>query len=682
LFFACDKALTRNDASKGNIGNHKKEARGFKMKPARLVTAIAALLTTAVGIAGDNANPFDIKLAADKQPHHVLNRMAYGPRPGDVEAVRRMGVKEWIRQQLDPAHVPENPALNARLEGLLTLNFATWQLLELTQQPQMNVSMMTTNITQLVPVDKLSRLSSALTPVEERTEILKALTPDVRSQVLMQIPQQVVDTIPEYRKEAEQARQNRQEMISRQVTEQQRKLRPPLSELFTPDQLSILRNGTDEQKTALIEPLNEEKRSQVFRSMGPQGVTLLPATFRRQGMLIANPQQGGVNELIDAKLQRAVLSNRQLQEVLVDFWFNHFNVSITKQMGPMGVRNLLPSYERDAIRPHVLGKFRDMLLATARHPAMLYYLDNYQSQAPRPELLQSVALGAANIRLPGINENYGREIMELHTLGVGGGYTQEDVTNVARVLTGWSIFDLNRVGEFQFNPQYHDRNEKKVLGKVFPRGGGESEGVQVIDMLARHPSTARFISRKLAQRFVADEPPSALVDRMAETFIKTDGDLRAVMETLLLSKEFLSEGAWRSKIKSPLEMVASSLRATNADVTESAALAKRIAELGQPLYAKAEPTGYPNTSDMWSNSIGLLGRMNFASALFAGQIDGIKVDAAPLAAPGLRKAMLALTGIDASAETIAAVEKGAGGKDPAPAFIATALIGSPDFQKK
>jgi uncharacterized protein (DUF1800 family) len=642
------------------------------MKPARLVAAIAALLAATTVISADNTNPYERKLAADKQALHVLNRLAFGPRPGDVDAVRRMGVKEWIQQQLHPERVPENPKLQERLETLATLALPTWQLIELTTPPQVTINM---SSSAMVPVDLRMKLTNA--SVEERTTILKSLSPDVRSQTLASLPQQLVDGIPEFRLEAAKAREMQQEMASRQAVEQRRRLNPPLSELFTPEQLNILRRGTDAEKTALITALNDEKRIQVFRAMGPQGVLLLPAAFRRQGMLIANPQQGGVTELKEAKLQRAVLSNRQLQEVLVDFWFNHFNVSLTKAQ----VSNLLPSYERDAIRPHVLGRFRDMLLATARHPAMLVYLDNHQSQAPPAALLQAAAQGLS-IRLPGINENYGRELMELHTLGVGGGYTQEDVTNVSRVFTGWSVHDPIRVGEFQFNPSYHDRNEKKVLGAAFPRGGGESEGVQVIDMLARHPSTARYISRKLAQRFVADEPPQALVDRMADTFVKTDGDLRAVMETLLLSKEFLSEGAWRSKMKSPLEMVASSLRATNADVTDAAALAQRMADLGQALYAKAEPTGYPNTSEAWANSIGLLGRMNFATALVGGQIEGVKADAAPLAAPGLRKAMFALTGVEPSAETMAAVEKGSEGKAPSPALIATALIGSPDFQKR
>lgn len=646
------------------------------MKPVGLVTAMAVLFA-ATALSGAASSPFDTRLAKDRQAIHVLNRLAYGPRPGDVDAVRRVGVEKWIRQQLEPAKVPENPALESLLKPMATQNLPTWELIESTLPPQVQFNL-STNITQLVPADKAAKLMSGNTPVEERTAVLKSLTPDLRSQVLAALPQQLVDGIAEFRMEAEKARMARQEMISRQLQEQQRRLNPPLSELLTPDQLNILKHGSDEEKTALLAPLDAAKRTQVFRAMGAQGAQLLPAAYKRQGMLVANPQQGVVNEVIDAKLQRAVLSNRQLQEVLVDFWLNHFNVSITKTQ----VRNLLPSYERDAIRPHVLGRFRDLLLATARHPAMLFYLDNYQSQSPPAGLAQAAAAAGAGIRLPGLNENYGRELMELHTLGVGGGYSQDDVVNVARAFTGWTIHDVSRVGEFYFNPQNHDRNEKKILGEVFPRGQGESEGVRVIDMLARHPSTAKFISRKLAQRFVADDPPPALVERMAATFMQTDGDLRAVMETLLLSKEFLSEGAWRSKTKSPLEMVASSLRALNADMADTTAVAQRIADFGQPLYAKAEPTGYPNTSEVWANSIDLLGRMNFASALVAGQISGVKVNPDAAAAGGFSKAMVSFTGVAASPATIAAIEKSAGGKPPAPALIATALIGSPDFQKR
>ncbi|HWL62614.1 MAG TPA: DUF1800 domain-containing protein [Steroidobacteraceae bacterium] len=643
------------------------------MKPAGLVAGLTAMLALAV-LAREPANPFDVKLAHDRQAMHVLNRAAFGPRPGDLEAVRRLGVKAWLKQQLDPAAVPENPELQTSLSRLVTLDMPTWQLYETTQPQQQSMMSMVT--AAVVPGDVMTRVMNA--PLEDRRKVLDALTPEVRAQALASIPQQYIEAIPELRAEADRARQQRQEMLSRQQTEQQRRLRPPLNELFSPDELNMLRHGTDQEKTALIASLGEEKRAQVFRSLGPQGAQLLPAAYRRQAVLVANPQQGVIDELVEAKLQRALHSNRQLEEVLVDFWFNHFNVSITKPQ----LRTMVTSYERDAIRPHVLGRFRDLLLATARHPAMLFYLDNYQSQAPRPELLQAISAAGSALRLPGINENYARELMELHTLGVDGGYTQEDVVNVARAFSGWSIYDFSRIAEFQFNPANHDRNEKVILGQVFPRGVGEAEGVRVIDLLARHPSTARFISRKLAQRFVADEPPAALVERMAATFTRTDGDLRAVMETLLLSKEFLSEGAWRAKVKSPLEMVVGSLRAVNADVSDATAVAQRIADLGQPLYAKAEPTGYPNTGESWTNSVALLGRMNFAAALFEDKIAGVKADPRAIAGGDMRRAMLALTGVAASPEAIAAVEKGSAGQAATPALMATVMIGSPDFQRR
>jgi uncharacterized protein (DUF1800 family) len=370
-----------------------------------------------------------------------------------------------------------------------------------------------------------------------------------------------------------------------------------------------------------------------------------------------------------------VYSSRQLEEVLVDFWLNHFNVFNNK--GP--ARMLLTSYERDAIRPHVLGRFRELLLATARHPAMLYYLDNWQSQAPREDP-PGAPPPPANVRRPGLNENYGRELMELHTLGVNGGYTQDDVIAVARAFTGWTIYDPNRIAEFQFNPAFHDRKEKIVLGQRIPAGGGEQDGLQVIDILAHHPSTAKFISRKLAQRFVADVPPQSLVDRMAATFTATGGDLRAVVETMLTSREFLSEGAWQAKLKSPLEMVVSSVRVLGADVTDSAALAQRIADLGQPLYGKAEPTGYSTTADAWASSAGFLGRINFAGALAAGQIEGVKVDLTQLPGKG-DAAARRLLGTAVSPATSKLLEKPEG-EPLSPASIAAVVLASPDFQRR
>jgi len=272
--------------------------------------------------------------------------------------------------------------------------------------------------------------------------------------------------------------------------------------------------------------------------------------------------------------------------------------------------------------------------------------------------------------------------MELHTLGVDGGYTQDDVIAVARAFTGWTIYDPQKFAEFQFNPAVHDRKEKVVLGHTIPAMGGEQDGVQVIEILARHPSTAKFISRKLAQRFVADNPPQPLVDRMAAAFIRTDGDLRAVLQTMFSSPEFVSTDAWRGKLKSPLEMVVSAVRALNANVTDTFALAQRIADLGEPLYGKLEPTGYPNTGEAWTNTAGVLGRINFAAALVNGQVPGLKVDLSRLNPRNPGAVARELLNVDLSPSMLAAIEKGIQGNDANPSTLATLVIGSPDFQRR
>src|SRR6185295_18491817 len=261
-----------------------------------------------------------------------------------------------------------------------------------------------------------------------------------------------------------------------------------------------------------------------------------------------------VIELSQQKLLRAAYSERQLQEVLVDFWFNHFNVDARKG----ATRFLVTEYERDAIRPHVLGRFRDLLEATAKSPAMLFYLDNWMSVDPGSAGLGSPsALRAGNRQKRGLNENYGRELMELHTLGVDGGYSQNDVTEVARAFTGWTIGNPRQGGGYFFNARLHDRGEKLVLGHRIKAGGGESDGEQVLDILATHPSTARFIATKLARRFVSDAPPASLVDRLADKFRATDGDLREVTRTILTSPEFLSPTTYGAKVKTPFEFVVS-----------------------------------------------------------------------------------------------------------------------------
>ena len=353
--------------------------------------------------------------------------------------------------------------------------------------------------------------------------------------------------------------------------------------------------------------------------------------------MLQQQAQSPVNELMQAKILRATLSERQLEEVLVDFWFNHFNVFIGKGQ----VREFLTEYERDVIRPNVLGNFRTLLGATAHSPAMLFYLDNFQSSSPNgPQMNLNQMARTMDPRLTpaqrqqlelrlrqnpsqqqrpqrGLNENYARELMELHTLGVDAGYTQQDVVEVAKILTGWTIDRPQQGGGFIFRPQMHEGGTKTVLGQKF-KDDGEKEGERLLDMLAAHPATAKHISFKLAQRFVADEPPQALVDRAAKKFLDTKGDLREVTRTIITSPEFFDAKYRSAKVKTPLEFVISAARATNAHIVNAQPMVQALRELGMPLYGAQPPTGYSMTADAWVNTGALLNRMNFAVQMLAG----------------------------------------------------------------
>jgi uncharacterized protein (DUF1800 family) len=322
------------------------------------------------------------------------------------------------------------------------------------------------------------------------------------------------------------------------------------------------------------------------------------------------------------RVARAVGSERQLQEVLVDFWANHFSVYAGK--GP--VRLYVGQYEQEAIRPHVLGHFRDLLGAVARSPAMLFYLDNWRSAADstQPTLAQRGRRGVRRAmgRAPamprpprGLNENYAREVLELHTLGVDGGYTQQDVIEVARAFTGWTIAGPREGGGFVFRAAMHDAGEKFILGTRIPAGGGESDGERVLDLLARHPATARMIATKLAQRFVSDDPPPALVDRAAAEFMRTDGDLREVVRVIVTSPEFFSRAAYHAKVKSPLELVASGMRAVGAPADTTPQAARMVAQLGEPLYGHRDPNGWPERSSEWLSAGAVVSRINFGLML-------------------------------------------------------------------
>jgi uncharacterized protein (DUF1800 family) len=571
------------------------------------------------------SSQFDKKLTGDREILHALNRLGFGPRPGDLEAVKKMGLSKWIDLQLHPDRIPENPALTELVEPLM----------------------------------------SAPTGLGRGVLLAGARIFVMNGQ--------------------------------------------PLNKLITPEQTNLLRTGTDKQALDLLATFPTEKKVQVLAAMPAVRQRLLPlldADLRRRVMAAAPGLLGfrqPESNLAQAKIYQAIGSDRQLQEVLVDFWFNHFNVDAGK-----GATSLMvAAYERDAIRSHVLGTFRDLLEATANSAAMMFYLDNWQSSVTPPESGVTVEarpaapfqrlLGALGQQKPrGLNENYARELMELHTLGVDGGYTQRDIIEVARCFTGWTL-GANRdgfvafgggatSGDFAYKDEMHDKGEKTVLGVTIPAGGGKEDGEKVLDILARHPSTARFISRELAERFVADDPPPALVERMAATFQSTGGDIRAVLTTLFHSREFSSEGAYRSKLKTPLEFVVSAARAAGAHVEDAMPLVTEISSLGQPLYRKVEPTGYSNLGSKWVSAASLVERMNFVLQLSQNRISGVKVNLdklSPVPESAARQVLFheaekeTLEPIKAAIQDAIQDDSGAGG-----GFVAGMLLGSPEFQRR
>jgi uncharacterized protein (DUF1800 family) len=383
-------------------------------------------------------------------------------------------------------------------------------------------------------------------------------------------------------------------------------------------------------------------------------------------------------ELSQQKLLRAAYSERQLEEQMVDFWFNHFNVFA----GKGATRLYLTEYERDAIRPHALGKFRELLGATAESPAMLFYLDNWQSSspgaAPRPDRSGRVAAaGSAARRSRGLNENYARELMELHTLGVDGGFTQKDVQEIARAFTGWTITAPRQGGSFRFDPRMHDDGAKVVLGHQLAAGGGRRDGERVLDILAGHPATARFIATKLARRFVADEPPPALVERAASRFRESGGNVREVVRVIVTSPEFFAAAAYRAKVKTPFEFVASAVRATGFDAQNARPLVRAVRELGMPLYFCQPPNGYGDKAEAWVNTGALLNRMNFAVSLTRGGMGGSRGSARSPERPDANALAHDVLADALSESTRATVARAA-----EPSQAVALLLGSPEFQRK
>lgn len=571
------------------------------MLAARRVVGVGALALLLVpALAGTkkikaikaSANPaqyiaFSKLLSQDDQVRYALERLTFGARPGDVDEIRRLGMQKWLDLELHPDKIAENPVLAPRLAALESLRMSPREMYLHYPSPQM--------------IAAVARGRGSLPD-----------DPELRQVVL-----RLADRYLRKRAEADgQASVNANDDSDLEP-------RIKLADLLTPEQIETLRTGKPDEKKHVLASVPPEKRADLVWALRPeqrrQLFTIAPVALRRELMLSVNPQNVVASDLTEAKLLRAIYSNHQLEELLVDFWYNHFNVFLNKG----GDRYLVPAYEREAIRPHVYGKFYDLLLATAESPAMLFYLDNWQSVGA-----ETATPRANQKNRRGLNENYGRELLELHTLGVDGGYTQKDVIEVARCFTGWTIASPRKGGGFEYNDKVHDKGQKIVLGHVIAAGGGMNDGLEVLKILAQHPSTAHYISLQLARRFVADDPPPSLINRMTQTFRKSGGDLRQVMQTMLASPEFWSQGAYRAKIKTPFEMVVSAVRATNADVESAFVLGNELQKLGEPLYRKLEPTGYSSSNAEWISTAALLDRMNFAVALAHNRIPGVTVEEA------------------------------------------------------
>jgi uncharacterized protein (DUF1800 family) len=576
------------------------------------VLSLAALLASSFALeasAQKGKGAAKVSMGEEHRILHVLNRLGYGARPGDVERVKAMGLDNYIKQQLNPAQIDDSAA-EARLKNLPTLNMTTAELYEKYPQPQ-----------QLVR--QLQRRGDL--PADLDLQKLQPAGPPPG-------PGQAM----------------------------------PGAEMRAP--------GTDQ---AMGQPADADgKKTAEYRQK-------IREYYEKNGLM--QPQRI-MGELQASRIMRAVYSERQLQEVMVDFWTNHFNVFAGKGAD----RWLLTSYDRDTIRPNALGKFSDLLEATAQSPAMLFYLDNFQSVSadaqpgPGAGRRPGALLNGGGLRRPagapqdgamrrypnrpdqaqvgnarpaplpsnaqrqrrGINENYARELMELHTLGVDGGYTQKDVQEVARCFTGWTILAprggaaategmmnerraemlRENAGKFYFNPRAHDDGEKIVLGHKIPAGGGLKDGLAVLDILAHHPSTAKYVATKLVRYFVSDVPPPALVDRVAASFTRSNGDIKETLQTIFFSPEFNSPQAYRAKVKRPFELTISAIRTLGGETNGGPQLHQWIARMGEPLYGYQTPNGYSDAAETWVNTGGLLERMNFGLALASNRIPGTRVD--------------------------------------------------------
>ena len=560
-----------------------------------------------------------VPLTQQERAQQLLNRFTFGARPGEVEQVLALTPEKWFEQQLNPGSVPDD-TLNRRLNDYPTLNMQPDQALLLF--PDRFTLQQIADGHRPYPADPLLAAMYEVQVYKFNHDIdMKKLDADGKPSITPPTEAEAAQ-----QKQADQATAAR---IAGQLYSLPREQRmATLIQLSVADRIAFTTYVTGDQKNLLLSQFNPRER-EIFNGMAAN---------------IGSSYQI-VNELSQAKMLRAILSERQVQEVMTDFWFNHFNIYIGKDSDQW----YTTSYERDAIRKHALGKFRDLLLATASSPAMMIYLDNWQSIGP-DSFANGVNPANPNSKKGnrGLNENYGREVMELHTVGVNGGYTQADVTALSAILTGWSVDRPNQGGPFLYDPKKHEPGAKQWLGRTIGANTeaelsaipaniptGMHEGVEALTVLAASPKTAHFISWKLAQRFVADDPPPSLVDKMAATYLATDGDIKAILLTLVQSPEFNSRQYFHNKVKTPVEFVASAFRTTATDPANPGALVDTMNKMGMRLYYALPPTGYYITADHWMNSIALVDRLNFAYSLTGNKYANQKFDSAHVLALSL-----------------------------------------------
>lgn len=574
-------------------------------------------------------------LTEDQKALQALNRLTFGPRPGDVAMVEAMGLDKWIDQQLNPETIDDS-ALDARLSAYPAMELSLHDLTQRFPSPAM--------IRQAalgrrgVPGDPVERAiyTDQIAAFEQRQQqkkqdaerkVQSATQPSGNPSGLAPAGSTAGGDMAGGMKQDDMAPPPPDMMPARSadraavpppapggpsIQQVEDKLYADLASTslvqLPPDQrVQKLLAMPPDQFHDFLEHLSRPDRVALFAGLTP--------IQRETVFALINPQLVVGGEVLITRLLRDIDSQRQLQAVMADFWLNHFNVYLRKgEFAPW----YLAQYQSQVILPHALGKFEDLLVATAQSPAMLFYLDQTESVGPHSMAAVRSALGLngpqAKRRELGINENYARELMELHTLGVDGGYTQRDVIEVAKCFTGWGIAHPEQGAEFEFNPRRHEPGTKIVLGYRIP-DNGEQEGREVLHMLAVSPVTAHHVSYQIAQRFVSDAPPATLVNAMAATWVKTGGDIREVLRTMIESPAFWSEQAYRAKVKTPEEYVISAVRATGGEVVHPAALVEAMGQLGMPLYGCQTPNGYAWTADAWLNSGELLDRMNFSLAL-------------------------------------------------------------------